>query len=563
MGDANTTLVSSIAQTLSQHGHEFSVVLGRLAINSLVGEPDKLDWIVSLKSFLAKTSVNTIVCSELSKRERAVFSTFALVTEGLTDVDQRSRVITVSDVLDKTQTLFLSEHFSIRGLLVFDVDPEQDRNVFNAIKHAKQGCWSTYWFYSGKVSSEVLELFEAERAVPISAESIEGSLNQISKVLKRKPRETVPTTGPEVVPTEVPDNEEIIPEPKTIVNVLSIDGGGIRGVIPAIFLEELEQRTGKRIVELFDLIIGTSTGAILAMGVTCPGETGVTPKHSAQELARLYLDHGEVIFPPKSRVSWLVSLAIWTMQTKLFKWLGNILDKTLKTPYSSKGLEDVSEKFFGKTTRMADLLGEVIITTYELESRNTRLFSQRTAKANEGRNFTLIQAVRATSAAPSYFKPLTISQPHAVPSDVSFVDCGMFANNPAFCGLVEAKRIFGAEKDVVIVSLGTGEAPAPVCGKQAARWFSGQWVEHIVDLLMHGTSQITHKNLDRLFAHQTGQLRRYYRFQPNLSNCEKSLDAAAKTNVNRLANIARNYIENDHASDFEELVAYLTVDPTP
>ena len=79
--------------------------------------------------------------------------------------------------------------------------------------------------------------------------------------------------------------------------VLSLDGGGIRGIVPGVVLAEIERRmAGKRIAEVFDLIAGTSTGGILALGSAVPGEDGHTPRYSSQDLLKLYTDHGERLF---------------------------------------------------------------------------------------------------------------------------------------------------------------------------------------------------------------------------------------------------------------------------
>src|SRR5215210_4815135 len=77
--------------------------------------------------------------------------------------------------------------------------------------------------------------------------------------------------------------------------VLSIDGGGIRGIIPAMVLAEIEARTGKRSAEMFDLVAGTSTGGILALGLTKPGQDG-KPEYSAKKLIDLYETEGRKIF---------------------------------------------------------------------------------------------------------------------------------------------------------------------------------------------------------------------------------------------------------------------------
>src|SRR5437763_10829280 len=84
-------------------------------------------------------------------------------------------------------------------------------------------------------------------------------------------------------------------EGKPVRTILSIDGGGIRGVIAALVLAEIERRTGRPIADLFDLVAGTSTGGILAVGLTIPDGDG-RPKYSAEDMVRLYEAHGAEIF---------------------------------------------------------------------------------------------------------------------------------------------------------------------------------------------------------------------------------------------------------------------------
>lgn len=80
-------------------------------------------------------------------------------------------------------------------------------------------------------------------------------------------------------------------------NILSIDGGGIRGIIPAMILARIERRTGRRITEMFDLIAGTSTGAILALGLTVPqNRKGTRPKYGANQLVSFYEEDGRKVF---------------------------------------------------------------------------------------------------------------------------------------------------------------------------------------------------------------------------------------------------------------------------
>jgi uncharacterized protein len=110
--------------------------------------------------------------------------------------------------------------------------------------------------------------------------------------------------------------------------ILSIDGGGIRGLIPALVLAEIESRTGKAVAECFDLIAGTSTGGILAMGLARDDGNG-KPRFSAGDLADIYQTRGKEIF----------SRSLWKGAASL----GGLADET----YSHKGLEKVLEAYFG------------------------------------------------------------------------------------------------------------------------------------------------------------------------------------------------------------------------
>src|SRR5918997_1460582 len=76
---------------------------------------------------------------------------------------------------------------------------------------------------------------------------------------------------------------------------LAIDGGGIRGLIPALVLAEIERRTGRPMADMVDLVAGTSTGGVLACGLTRPGTDG-RPRFSAEELAGIYVEEGPRIF---------------------------------------------------------------------------------------------------------------------------------------------------------------------------------------------------------------------------------------------------------------------------
>ncbi len=123
--------------------------------------------------------------------------------------------------------------------------------------------------------------------------------------------------------------------------ILSIDGGGIRGIIPAVILGELERKTGKAASSLFDLIAGTSTGGILALGLVKPNQDG-SPHYSAMDLVGLYESNGSRIFS----------------RSLLHRVLA--LGRFSKAKYSTTGLEKVLQEYFGETMLSEALTGLVV-----------------------------------------------------------------------------------------------------------------------------------------------------------------------------------------------------------
>jgi hypothetical protein len=143
-----------------------------------------------------------------------------------------------------------------------------------------------------------------------------------------------------------------------VFKVLSIDGGGLRGIIPAMVLAEIEERTGRPIAEkTFDLIAGTSTGGILALGLTMPGDDG-KPRYTAKELVRLYEEQGARIFSHRANA------------------IGGIFEER----YPSEGMEGVLEDYFGEA-RLKDALTRVFVTSYDIQLRVPFFFRARQPRA--------------------------------------------------------------------------------------------------------------------------------------------------------------------------------------
>ncbi|MGZ4390800.1 MAG: CBASS cGAMP-activated phospholipase [Gaiellaceae bacterium] len=311
-----------------------------------------------------------------------------------------------------------------------------------------------------------------------------------------------------------------------LLRVLALDGGGIRGVIPATLLAEIEWRCGKRIGEMFDLIAGTSTGGILALGLTTPDPASSgQPRYRAEDLVALYTDKGPAIF----------GRSLWHRLTTLFGLLGS--------KYAVRGLESTLRAFFADS-RLKDAVTEVLITSYDLESRDSWFLARHKALEDAGNDFPMREVARATSAAPTYFRPerLSLTPPTAM------VDGGVFANNPSMCAYVEAIKLHG-RKDVLLVSLGTGQVKTAIHYLQARTWGLIGWARQLINVFMDGVSDTVEHQTGWLLPDQNGEPR-YFRFQAELPPGMGAMDNTSSEHIAALKQEAQTIMTaNDEKLD--------------
>jgi patatin-like phospholipase/acyl hydrolase len=225
--------------------------------------------------------------------------------------------------------------------------------------------------------------------------------------------------------------------------ILSIDGGGICGVLPASILAEIEGRFlgGASVASHFDLITGTSTGGLIALGLGA----GMT----ASRLSDFYIERGGTIFPSAQGVSAPV------------KRLLRRAKRMVTTVYDDKVLEDELLRVFGQR-----LFGEsrARLCIPSFEGRHGEPWIYKTPHHpdyKKDRVERLATVGRATSAAPTYFRPLDAF-------GYRMVDGGLWANNPVMIGLVDALACFDIDRrKVQILSLGCGESSFRVSDSQS------------------------------------------------------------------------------------------------
>ncbi|MFL5819383.1 MAG: patatin-like phospholipase family protein [Solirubrobacteraceae bacterium] len=309
--------------------------------------------------------------------------------------------------------------------------------------------------------------------------------------------------------------------------ILSIDGGGIRGIIPTAVLAEVERRTGRATATLFDLIAGTSTGGVIALALTAPGPGG-RPRLSAAELLDLYVEEGPRIFSRS------------LLRTVL------TLDGLLDERYSDAGLEAALRRYLGEA-RLADALTPVLVTAYALEERRPFLFKSRRAQVRPARDYPMRVVARATSAAPTYFEPETVRSDRG--GAVGLVDGGVCVVNPAMSAYAEARRD-GAEV-ALLASLGTGQQTRPIDSRSARRWGELAWARPLIDVVFDGMSDVVDYQLRQLLP-----AGRYFRLQVEL-RARDELDDASPSNLRALQSDARRLLDAE-AEHIDALCAALT-----
>ena len=297
-----------------------------------------------------------------------------------------------------------------------------------------------------------------------------------------------------------------------------------------MLLAWLERRTGQPVSQLFDLIAGTSTGGILALGLTRPGPNG-KPAFTAEQMAALYEREGKRIF---ARTFW-----------HRLRSIGAIGDQK----YPSGGVEDVLRRYFDQS-RLSDALTSVVVPSYEIERRVPFFFKSETARRNPAYDFPMWQVARATSAAPTYFEPARIDAQN--PGDYwALIDGGVFANNPATCALVEARSQFPDAGDYLVCSLGTGALTRRIHYDEACNWGVARWAKPVLDIVLDSVSETVDYQLDKLLPAGS-----YYRFQTTLQRGSEQMDETDPHHIRGLR-LQGEKMVRDHAHSLAELAEKL------
>jgi len=296
--------------------------------------------------------------------------------------------------------------------------------------------------------------------------------------------------------------------------VLSIDGGGIRGIIPALVLARIEELTGLPTCRCFDLIAGTSTGGILALALAEPTPEATKPRFAAENLVELYELQGRKIF----------GRSLW----KGVSSVAGLVDEK----YSHEPLEKVLRQYLGDG-HLDQALTRVMVSAYDIEHRAPFFFKSWQTPSRPPWRVRMRDAARATSAAPTYFEPARVA---ANGASLGLIDGGVCVNNPAMCAYAEARRLW-PEEPIWVVSLGTGELTRPIPYEEACRWGLVEWAIPLLNVIFDGVSDVVDYQLRQILRAQ------HIRIQGRLEVASDDMDDASRAQIEALKIEAERILE--------------------
>jgi len=296
-----------------------------------------------------------------------------------------------------------------------------------------------------------------------------------------------------------------------MIKILSIDGGGIRGLVPLTVLYVLTKRTGIPVYKMFDIITGTSTGAIIAgmLAIGIPIE----------EIINFYMGtESKKIF-----------------SKGIFNKIGVYCPK-----YDNRNIEEVLQNALkGKTFK--DCLTNLVIPADDWANRQGRIFSSFEARTQD---IELWQAIRSSSAAETYFKAYNYN------NESAFFDGGLYGNNPTDIAIVEAVKCLNIKiDDLFIVSLGTGTLVEKMAPKEIEKFWWNDFAKHLIPEIMDRITSKTHDLLSKILKKD-----KYFRLQFDCPEEFEKMDNVDDKNLQGLKNLADDYISSIWKNDINNII---------
>ncbi|KAF6135220.1 hypothetical protein GIB67_035291 [Kingdonia uniflora] len=389
--------------------------------------------------------------------------------------------------------------------------------------------------------------------------------SSLSKSMATETDENVITESPNLTPSK-----------GKMITVLSIDGGGIRGIIPGIMLVFLESKLQEldgpdaRLADYFDLIAGTSTGGLVTTMLAAPDKNN-RPLFAAKDIIDFYLENSPKIFPQTPK-----SFLIGSMM--------NLFGAIAGPKYDGKYIRKKVQELVGQT-RLDQTLTNILVTAFDIKLLQPVIFSTHEARTDLHKNPLLSDMCISTSAAPTYLpahyfeiENPAIEDPEKKTRYFNLIDGGVAANNPTLMAMSHvSKEIMMKNPDFypirpmecskfLVLSLGTGTAKleAKFDALLASNWGLVGWLYHkgaspLMDSFFQASSDVVDIHTHILFQSLKCE-KNYLRIQDDtLTDDAASVDIATKKNLNELVQIGNELLKkrvsrvNIETGNYEEV----------
>lgn len=320
------------------------------------------------------------------------------------------------------------------------------------------------------------------------------------------------------------------------VRILSLDGGGVRGIIPAVILEHIEEQIieitknpDARISDYLDFCAGTSTGSIIAAMINVPLPNG-RPAYKMSDIVNSYMTLTDKVF---KKSLWQNIKTVWGL---------------LHPKYTSKEINEELAIVL-KDWTMDDMINPCAFQAYDIYKRRPNIYTSADLDMKYA-NYKVKHIVKGSTSIPAFFKPTFFKTNDDVDT---LVDGGLFANNPSLVSYIEAgktpsilanfKKV--TPKNTLLLSFGTGQADLTHYSyKKTKRWGMVRWLIPILNIVLQGMSEVTTYETIKLFEASNAK-KNYIRINPEIKLGKASGTDASKVNMENLMQDAKLYIDEN------------------
>jgi patatin-like phospholipase/acyl hydrolase len=313
------------------------------------------------------------------------------------------------------------------------------------------------------------------------------------------------------------------------IRILSIEGGGIYGILPAHVLQYLEEKSGRPINQLFDLMVGTSTGSIPIVMLTIPGEGG-KPRYTTKDVLNVYNHDADKIF--------------------YSPWYNRILtlNGVLGPKYQTSSRYQLLNSYLGNLY-FDQLLNNVVLPVYEIYQKTPKLFCNWKNSGIEDQNFMMTNVLLGAISPIAFFPGVVFGSNN---ERFFLADAGICVNNPALASILLAMKIY-PNKKYVLVSLGTGSIEGMKSpSDKMVDWGVLEWSRDIIPIMMDGNVKFNQMLLKKLFPVGID----LHSFNIQVKGVQGALDDISPSNIRKLNKYGKLLIK-ENKKELDELIPRL------